>query len=257
MDEPKIPDDEIARRAALDACGILDTAPEQSFDDLAQVASEVCDAPVAFVTFVDRDRQWFKARVNFDAQEMPRRISFCGHAINHREPMVVGDLHNDPRFADNPLVTDDPRFRFYAGVPLLVDDGSAIGTLCVLDYRARELSARQLKSLQSLANQISRELRLRGQLARVTATTDLPLVEGDVVGSAYRIVRHIGTGGAGAVFEGQSRDGVRVAIKVLLPEWAADTQLLERFVREARVRGGRRGRSSHRGGQGTGRQKSV
>ncbi|GAC1352315.1 MAG: hypothetical protein NVS3B20_04770 [Polyangiales bacterium] len=235
MTEPKVPDDEAARQAALNACGIVDSAPEDSFDDLARVASEVCEAPVALVSFIDGDRQWFKARVNFDPQQTPRRISFCAHAIHHPEALVVRDLHQDARFSDNPLVTDPPNFRFYAGVPLHVDAGSAVGTLCVLDYRPRELNETQMKSLQLLGKQIARELRLRRDLARATIKPALPVEVGDLVGSDLRVVRHIGTGASGAVFEGRSDDGRRAAIKVLLPVWALNEQLLERFVLEARV----------------------
>lgn len=235
---PPIPRDEASRLAALASCGVLDTAPEESFDDLARVASELCGTPVALVSLVDRDRQWFKARVRFDAVQTSRDVSFCAHALDRREPLVVPDTHGDPRFADNPLVTEGPRFRFYAGVPLHVDEGSAIGTLCVLDYVPRELTESQLASLRALARQIVRELRLRSELDRHTQRPPPSLSKlrvGERVGERWRIARELGEGGTGVVYEARDDDGTRAAIKVLLPAWAAHPEVVERFVREARV----------------------
>src|SRR5688572_17803589 len=166
MIEPPVPADEAARLAALAACKILDTPAEESFDDLARVAAQICGAPIALVSLVDTNRQWFKARVNFETAETPRKVSFCAHAVAANNELVVPDTHADERFKDNPLVVSRPRFRFYAGVPLRVDEGSPLGTLCVLDVVPRELSPAQLSALRSLARQISRELVLRSEVER-------------------------------------------------------------------------------------------
>jgi len=152
----------------------------------------------------------------------------------------VHDTHDDTRFADNPLVVGDPRIRFYAGVPLLIDEGSAIGALSVADRTPRTLTDRQLDSLQRLARQISRELRLRRDLHRVAVATDapageLPVGPGSVVGGRWKVTRAIGRGSMGMVFEARGPAGDRVAIKVLLPEWRANELVVERLAREARV----------------------
>jgi serine/threonine-protein kinase len=156
----------------------------------------------------------------------------------------VEDTHRDPRFADNPLVTGDPHIRFYAGVPLLLDEGSSVGALSVADRSPRTLTARQIESLERLARQIARELRLRRDLARGAAdapATDFRVGPGDAVGGRWRVVREVGRGATGAVFEGRDTRGVReerdarVAIKVLHPRWRTSDVVVERFAREARV----------------------
>jgi hypothetical protein len=238
MIEPATPPDESTRLESLTACGILDSDPEGPFDDLARVASAVCETPVALVSLVDTERQWFKARVGFAGTQTPRRVSFCAHAILAREPLVVPDALADPRFSDNPLVLGDPRFRFYAGVPLHLDeDGSAVGTLCVLDYEPRELTPKQLTSLQALGRQIARELRLRRDLGRSRATTAPPsftLAPGTNIGR-WTIDEPLGRGGYAAVFAAHDGAGTRAALKVLLPSISADDAVVERFVREARI----------------------
>src|SRR4051812_39651185 len=123
MLEAPIPADEETRLALLKACRIMYTPAEQAFDDVAQLAADICGTEIALITLVDSERQWFKARVGVDQTETARDLSFCGHCINHRQPMVVEDTHADSRFADNPLVTGEPHLRFYVGVPLLVDEG--------------------------------------------------------------------------------------------------------------------------------------
>ena len=122
-----IPADEVERIRGLMAVDILDSEPEPGFDDVTNVAAEVCQVPVALVTFMDETRQWFKARVNFAETSCPRDLSFCSHALERREPLVIPDTCADPRFAANPLVTAEQGFRFYAGVPIHVGDGSAVG----------------------------------------------------------------------------------------------------------------------------------
>lgn len=126
-------DTEAQRIAALASYNILDTPNEERFDRIVRMASRVFGSPIALISLVDRDRQWFKASVGLAAKETPRAISFCTHAIQQREVYVVGDAAADPRFANNPLVTGEPRVGFYAGAPIINRDGFALGTVCVID----------------------------------------------------------------------------------------------------------------------------
>src|SRR5262249_21667369 len=158
MLEAPIPPDEAKRLALLKACRIMYTPAEEAFDDVARLAADLCGTEIALITLVDSDVQWFKARVGVERTETPRDLSFCGHSINTSNPLVVEDTHLDPRFADNPLVTGDPFLRFYAGVPLEIDEGSAVGALSVADRAPRSLSAHELEALRRLAKQVSREL---------------------------------------------------------------------------------------------------
>jgi C4-dicarboxylate-specific signal transduction histidine kinase len=127
---------EEARLAALEACGLLDTPPDADFDALAQLAATVCDTPVSAVSLVDRDRVFLKARHGIDATEILRNGSFCGRTVELRERLLVPDTHE--RFRDSPLVTGGPKFRFYAGYPLVLETGEILGSLCVLDYERRD-----------------------------------------------------------------------------------------------------------------------
>jgi PAS domain S-box-containing protein len=158
---PLRPSDERARQAALDAYAILDTPPEQAFDDLVLLASTICGVPIAYVSLIDHDRQWPKASFGYDRQEMPRDATFCGHAILGRDVLVVPDARADARFAGNPLVLDGPRIRFYAGAPLTTPNGHAVGALCVVDSQPRQLGDDQLASLEALAQQVVSQLELR------------------------------------------------------------------------------------------------
>jgi serine/threonine-protein kinase len=235
---PPIPDDEATRLALLKACNIIYTPAEEAFDEVARLAADLCGSEIALITLVDSDYQWFKARVGVEQVGTPRDLSFCGHCINHRNPLVVHDTHQDPRFADNPLVLGDPKIRFYAGVPLLVDVGSSIGALSVADRFPRTLTAKQLESLRRLARQLSRELRVRRDLGRPAAAGDedgFPVGPGAIVGGRWTIGRALGRGATGAVFEATDATGERVALKVLLPEWTTNHVVVERFAREARV----------------------
>ncbi|MDX2145270.1 MAG: GAF domain-containing protein [Rhodospirillaceae bacterium] len=126
-------DTEARRLAALNSYKILDTPNEERFDRIVRMAARVFGSPIALISLVDRDRQWFKAAVGLAATETPRAISFCTHAIQQRDVFIVGDAAADARFADNPLVTSDPQIRFYAGAPLVTPGGHAIGTVCVID----------------------------------------------------------------------------------------------------------------------------
>jgi hypothetical protein len=233
-----IPDDEATRLALLRACNIIYTPAEEAFDELARLAADLCGTEIALITLVDSDYQWFKARVGVEQVGTPRDLSFCGHCINHHHPLVVLDTHEDPRFADNPLVLGDPKIRFYAGVPLLIDSGSSIGALSVADRYPRTLTSRQLESLERLARQIARELRLRRDLGRPTtegAEAAFPVGPGSVVAGRWTLGRSLGRGATGAVFEAWDTTGERVALKVLLPEWTTNPIIIERFAREARV----------------------
>jgi len=238
MLEAPIPADEESRLALLKACRIMHTPSEEAFDDVVRLAAEICGTEIALITLVDADRQWFKARVGVEQTGTARDLSFCGHCINHRQPMVIEDTLSDPRFVDNPLVTGEPGIRFYAGVPLLVDEGSSVGALSVADRSPRTITPRQIASLQRLAAQVARELRLRRDLDRVTGSNRPPSMmpsTGTVLGERWTLGREIGRGAVGAVFEAHDRAGQRVAIKVLLPQWRTQEAVLERFAREARV----------------------
>jgi hypothetical protein len=238
MLEPAIPDDEERRLALLKACNIIYTPAEEAFDEVARLAAEICGTEIALITLVDSDYQWFKARVGVKQEGTARDLSFCGHCINHRHALVFEDTHLDARFSDNLLVTGDPYIRFYAGVPLLLEEGSAVGALSVADTRSRTLTARQIASLERLARQITRELALPRDLDREgAAPSALPLSvgAGATIAGRWHLTRELGRGATGAVFEARDDNGTRVALKVLLPEWRSHKEVLERFVCEARV----------------------
>jgi GAF domain-containing protein len=156
-----MPSTETARLAALNRYAILDTEPEQSFDDLVVLASFVCRTPIATLSLVDDHRQWFKSKVGVEVRETPRDISFCAHAIQQQELFIVPDALEDPRFKDNPLVLGDPHIRFYAGAPLIDEDGYALGTLCVMDRQPRELDDTQKEALRSLRRLALSQIELR------------------------------------------------------------------------------------------------
>lgn len=145
---------------------ILDTPPEVLFDEMARIAASVCGTPIALVSLVDGERQWFKAKIGLDASETPRNIAFCDHAIRGSEPLIVEDATADARFSSNPLVTADPHIRFYAGAPLIAPDGHALGTLCVIDRVPRQLAAEQVDALKLLSRHVMAQIELRN---RVTA----------------------------------------------------------------------------------------
>jgi signal transduction histidine kinase len=166
-----LPDNEIDRLSALYALDILDSAPEQDFDDIVALASSVCGTPMSLVTLVDTDRQWFKARVGTDLTETPRDLSFSAHAILGRDLLVVPDATKDARFADNPSVNIDGGIRFYAGAPLITTDGYALGTLCVFDNHPRSLDIEQLQALRALARQVTTQMEMRRHAIALANTT--------------------------------------------------------------------------------------
>jgi anti-sigma regulatory factor (Ser/Thr protein kinase) len=161
--------DETARLAALRQYRILDTEPEQAFDDLALLASHICKTPIALITLVDADRQWFKARQGVAVSQTSRAVSFCSHAIEQSGLFIVPDAKADERFRDNPFVSGGPQFRFYAGAPLLTRDGDALGTLCVIDRVPLTLSSSQLEALDALRRQVEGQLELRRNLHELRA----------------------------------------------------------------------------------------
>jgi PAS domain S-box-containing protein len=153
MQSALLPPNEAARLAKLYSLGILDTLPQKAFDDITALASSICGTPMALITLIDQDRQWFKSRVGIDDQQTDREIAFCSHAIlQPTEVMVVEDASQDQRFHDNPLVQNAPNVRFYAGAPIVTDDGFAMGTVCVADSSVRHLQPDQLQALRSLSS---------------------------------------------------------------------------------------------------------
>jgi GAF domain-containing protein len=156
-----VPRNEPKRLKVLWDYEVLDTVPEEIFDDLTELAALVCEAPISLISLVDEDRQWFKSKFGISVSETSRDISFCAHALNGLDLLIVPDASRDPRFSSNPLVTSDPKIRFYAGAPLVTPDGYVLGTLCVLDTRPRDLRPEQKKALGLLARHVISQLELR------------------------------------------------------------------------------------------------
>jgi diguanylate cyclase (GGDEF)-like protein len=161
-----LPEDETARLEALQRYQILDTMAEQVYDDITRIAAYVTQSPIALMSLVDRDRQWFKSSIGLAVSETPREVAFCAHAIlTPGQPLIVPDAQQDQRFVDNPLVTGEPRIRFYLGAPLVTPDSQALGTLCVLDHVPRELTADQVDVMAALSRQVVTQLELRQHAA--------------------------------------------------------------------------------------------
>jgi GAF domain-containing protein len=154
-----------ARVAALQKYDILDTEPEKAFDDLALLASYVCKTPIAMISLVDEDRQWYKSKIGVTFSETPRDIAFCSVAIQQPDVFVVPDTLLDERFRHNPLVVSDPRVRFYAGAPLISEEGYALGTLCVVDRTPREFTNEQQEALKALSRIVLAQMEFRRNLA--------------------------------------------------------------------------------------------
>ncbi len=160
MPAAPLPPDERERQQILNRYAILDTFPEQQYDDLTFLAAQICETPISILSLVDHDRQWFKSRHGIDQIETPREISFCAHAILQNGVTEVPDTAGDARFIDNYSVTGEPFVRYYAGAPLVTPEGFALGTLCVIDHKPRQLSANQLRSLEALARQAVGQMEL-------------------------------------------------------------------------------------------------
>jgi diguanylate cyclase (GGDEF)-like protein len=164
MREPAMPIDETARLMSLHSLRILDTPSEERYDRLTRMAKRLFGVQIALVSLVDSDRQWFKSKQGLDACETSRAISFCGHAILSREPLIVNDARKDPRFADNPLVTGAPNIRFYAGYPIRDPGGFNIGTLCLIDPEPREMSSEDIEALRDMAEMVEDEIKISSQV---------------------------------------------------------------------------------------------
>lgn len=162
MIKPAIPENEAERLQVLKAYEILDTTAEDNFDEITQLATEICETPISLITLIDTDRQWFKSRYGISQIETPRQDAFCAHAINRpNEILEVLDARVDHRFAENPLVVGDPNIVFYTGIPLVSPQGQALGTLCVIDHEPKQLTSTQLHSLKVLAKQVVKLFELR------------------------------------------------------------------------------------------------
>jgi GAF domain-containing protein len=174
MQIPPPPPEETNRIDALRSYEILDSLPEPDYDELTTLASEICHTPISLISLVDNDRQWFKSNLGLTLRETPREVAFCAHGIlNPTELLIVPDSRNDVRFMGNPLVTGDPHVIFYAGVPLVNEDGYALGSLCVIDHTPKQLTETQIGSLKILAKQVVNLLELRRTNKALTSTKRL------------------------------------------------------------------------------------
>ena len=175
MIEPKIPIKERERQKDLDSYSIIDSLSETDYDNITAIAAEICDTPISLISLIDKNRQWFKSHHGLNATETPRNIAFCAHAINNpNDILMVQDARLDERFHDNPLVSGDPNVIFYAGVPIISEEGFPLGTLCVIDNEPRILSQGQIRSLTALSNQVVNLLNLRkNKIALEKALTNL------------------------------------------------------------------------------------
>ncbi|CZF81257.1 putative diguanylate cyclase AdrA [Grimontia marina] len=173
MRSPKIPDNEVERLHALRALEILDTSQEERFDRVTRVAKRLFGVSISLVSFVDENRQWFKSAQGLDVKETPREISFCGHAINDDNLFVIPNAKDDKRFCDNPLVTDAPNIRFYAGYPLKLRPGVHIGTFCLFDIEPREMGEEDRLLLQDLGSMIEQDIKSL-QMANLDELTMIP-----------------------------------------------------------------------------------
>jgi len=181
MNKPPIPVNEIERLDSIERLAIMDTSPEQEYDDIVHLASLLAGTPISLISLVDADRQWFKAKVGVDESETDRDIAFCAHAILSSGPMIIENLMEDRRFVDNPLVLNDPNVRFYAGFPLITSEGHALGTLCVLDREPRALIETQIFGLKTLADQVLRNFELRRSAKEIRKNAELIGKQRDVL----------------------------------------------------------------------------
>ncbi|MCE2495690.1 MAG: GAF domain-containing protein [Flavobacteriales bacterium] len=190
MNKPPIPVNEIERLDSIERLAIMDTSPEQEYDDIVQLASLLAGTPISLISLVDADRQWFKAKVGVDESETDRDIAFCAHAILSSGPMIIENLMEDRRFVDNPLVLNDPNVRFYAGFPLITSEGHALGTLCVLDREPRALIETQIFGLKTLADQVLRNFELRRSAIEIRKNAELIGKQRDVLLRSSKIQKN-------------------------------------------------------------------
>ncbi|OWW26653.1 hypothetical protein B4Q04_02935 [Zobellia sp. OII3] len=196
MIKPEIPLNEEYRLKALESFHILNTLEEEEYDAITHIAADICNTPMALVSLVDSNRQWFKSHYGIDATETPRDLAFCAHAINAPEDLfVVEDASQDERFHDNPLVTGGPGVQFYAGAPLTTKEGHSIGTLCVIDTKARDnFTDRQKASLKALANQVMTQLELRRQnILQKKINDELSIKNAQLKHFTYRLAHDLKT----------------------------------------------------------------
>ena len=192
-----VPPNETKRLKVLWQYEVLDTVPEEVFDDLTDLAARICEAPIALISLVDEHRQWFKSKVGTTVQETSRDVSFCAYAITQNDLFIVPDATRDKRFANNPLVLSDPQIRFYAGAPLVTPDGHALGTLCVIDKVPRELRPDQKQALLILARHVVSQLELRRRSHELAAArqrgerfkTDLEAVRAELAKARRELAR--------------------------------------------------------------------
>ncbi|HEX3986797.1 MAG TPA: sensor domain-containing diguanylate cyclase [Acidobacteriaceae bacterium] len=164
--------EESARIAALQRLCILDTPPEDDYDDLTRLAAFICNTPIALISLVDEQRQWFKSSIGMDVTETPRAVSFCTHALRQRQLFIVPDARQDERFTRNPFVVQEPGIRFYAGMPIAGPEGHNLGTLCVIDHRPRALSEECCVALRVLARQAGALFQIRHQIGSLRSAAE-------------------------------------------------------------------------------------
>ena len=187
-----LPGNEVARLKKLRDYDILDSEASLEFDDLTLLASQICQAPIALISLVDENRQWFKSKIGITESETPRDIAFCAHGILQNEVFIVEDTLQDSRFVTNPLVTGPNQVRFYAGSPLIAEDGHALGMICVNDKVPRQLSSQQKEALQALSRQVVALIELRQNLTKLAQTNlDLEKAE-DVLRKKNALIRIAG-----------------------------------------------------------------
>lgn len=185
MKKAKIPINDIDRLKELESYSILDTKNETEFDDLTYMASKICQTPIALVSLIDKDRQWFKSKIGLNANQTDRDISFCGHAINQEDLFEVNNSLNDERFKDNPLVIGEPKVIFYAGMPLCNENGFKLGTLCVIDHKEKKLNDFQKQSLEILGKQVVAQMELkRKNLALEEKLKETRFAQADLISQA-------------------------------------------------------------------------
>jgi PAS domain S-box-containing protein len=229
------PPSEERRLAALYEFELLDTPSEDLFDSFTRLAARLCDTPISLITLVDRDRQWFKSSLGLDVRETPREIAFCAHTILGEAMFEVNDASADPRFADNPLVTHDPNIRFYAGFPLRSSDGEAVGTVCVIDRRARALTAEQRDALAAIADAIVEQFEARRTLLRLFDSSQTELYHVDLAAQRILFASDAARRNLGYTME----ELRRLPLYALLPSLAREGRLAER-IEELHAHPGRR-----------------